>query len=240
MKRYSAKLTPNFLDGYRSELDDLNAAEMAEIVRLYKNELAQRRLVIPEDPYEQLRESVNAVYRSCMRKSSPFQDSHEDIGTLGDCRPADGYDSSNRKGSGASSFLRANPLHSKREFTATRKNATGDDLVYGKLINRPLAKAQVLQGQRSLERKIRYSSRCTKNLQWKSKAHGRLPQEVRPHTLPGRRKKNNLCAADRRMEFKGLHKTFPGHLHDGVEHNRTRRRRSRRRLEWDCNVFSIS
>ena len=197
------------------KLDDLNAAEMAEIVRLYKNELAQRRLVIPEDPYEQLRESVNAVYRSWYdEKAVHFRTAmkiSEHWGTavlLMDMIPG------NRKGSGASVFFTCKPSSlEKGVYGDTKETATGDDLVYGKLINRPLAKAQVLQGQRSLEEEDPVLFAMHEELAMEiESAMGGLPQEVEATYVAGPEGKRIIYVLQtRRMEF---HRGFIKHFQD--------------------------
>jgi len=88
--------------------------------------------------------------------------------------------SGNQAGSGASVFFTRGTLSMEKEvYGETREAATGDDLVYGKLVNRPLSREQGVGGLRSLEEVdmdlFEKHQRLAKRVE---KVMGNLPQEV--------------------------------------------------------------
>ena len=197
------------------KLDDLGTDEMADIVRLYKNELAQRHLVIPEDVYEQLREAVKAVYRSWYgEKAAHFRTAMKISEQWGTAVLLMQMISGNRQGSGASVFFTRNPaLLEKGVYGDTRETATGDDLVYGRLISRPLTKAQALHGQKSLEEEDPILFAMHEKLAAEiENAMGGLPQEVEATYVMGPEGKRKIYVLQtRRMEF---HRGFIKHFQD--------------------------
>ena len=132
---------------------DLGAGEMKQLAGLYLEGLKTRGLQIPEDVYDQLREAVKAVYRSWhSERADQFRKAlnvSEQWGTsviLMEMIPG------NASGAGASVFFTRDPSTLQGGvFGDTRERATGDDLVYGGMISRPLAKKQALAGMKSLE-----------------------------------------------------------------------------------------
>jgi pyruvate,orthophosphate dikinase len=133
--------------------EDLTAGRLEEIVGLSRKALTDRNLSIPDDVYEQARQCVKAVYRSWygaraeqFRKALKVSEHWGTAVTLMEMIFA------NDAGSGASVFFtRALPSMERGIYGETREMATGDDLVYGGLANRPLSKRQVPDGRQSLE-----------------------------------------------------------------------------------------
>ncbi len=132
---------------------DLHADETEKIVRSYLAELKTKGLKIPEDPYTQLRESVTAVYGSWhgeralqFRRAMEVSPHWGTSVTLMEMVPG------NQPGSGASVFFTRWPLSMENAvYGDTREGSTGDDLVSGRFVSRPLSRQQVVEGLRSLE-----------------------------------------------------------------------------------------
>jgi pyruvate, orthophosphate dikinase len=132
---------------------DLKADEMKKLAGLYAQELERRGMQIPEDVYMQLREAVKAVYRSWhsvragqFRKALQVSEHWGTSVILMQMVPG------NDSGAGASVFFTRKPsTMEKGVFGDTRERATGDDLVSGRLTNRPLTRQQALAGQENLE-----------------------------------------------------------------------------------------
>ncbi len=136
----------------KEKKEDIDAEEMKEIVSLHLNELSRRNLVIPENVYEQLKESVRAVYGSWYgERAAQFRKALSVSERWGTSVTLMQMIYGNNKGGGASVFFTRKPFSLERKiFGDTREMATGDDLVYGKYRNRPLSKKQ-LNGEKSLE-----------------------------------------------------------------------------------------
>jgi|GEM_PF-1188565 pyruvate,orthophosphate dikinase len=135
------------------KLQDLQENGLKSIVRAYLAALKTKGLEIPMDAYEQLKESVKAVYRSWYgQRAVQFRRAMEVSLHWGTSVTLMEMVSGNQTGSGASVFFTRIPLSmEKGVFGETREAATGDDLVYGRLLNRPLSRLQAGEGQRSLE-----------------------------------------------------------------------------------------
>jgi len=124
--------------------DDLDAGHLEAISGLYLEGLAQKKLVIPQEALNQLEESVRAVHASWsgekalqFRKAMAISEYWGTAVLLMQMIPC------NRKGSGASVFFTRNPVSlEKGIYGETRESATGDDLVGGRLISRPISMAQ--------------------------------------------------------------------------------------------------
>lgn len=133
--------------------EDLSPVQMEELVALYKKELADRNLNIPEDVYEQLRESVRAIYRSWHTgRAVQFRKAMSVSPHWGTSVTLMQMIYGNEKDSGASVFFTREPLTLRKGiYGDTRERSTGSDIVYGKLLNRPLTRARALRDQKSLE-----------------------------------------------------------------------------------------
>jgi len=133
--------------------EDLSADQMSEIVRLQQRKLNQMKIEIPDDVYEQLKESVKAVYRSWFserslqfRRAMAISDHWGTAVALMQMIPG------NDRDSGASVFFTRKPLSlDEGIYGDTKEMATGGELVYGRSVNRPIARQQALSGQTSLE-----------------------------------------------------------------------------------------
>jgi len=161
--------------------EDLDAGAMEKLAGLYLGELKTRGLQVPGNVYDQLKEAVKAVYRSWhsgkavqFRKALRVSEHWGTSVTLMHMVPGNG------RGAGASVFFTRDPSTFERGvFGDTRERATGDDLVYGRLVNRPLAKRQALEGQKSLEEGDPELYRLHRDLARRvEEAMGELPQEV--------------------------------------------------------------
>ena len=143
-----------FLPGMgREKTEDLEARQMKQLAGLYLEELEGRGLGVPEDVYEQLREAVKSVYSSWhSEKAGQFRKALRVSEHWGTAVILMEMIAGNAEGAGASVFFTREPSTLERGISGdTRERATGDDLVYGRLINRPLKKQPPPARQKSLE-----------------------------------------------------------------------------------------
>jgi pyruvate,orthophosphate dikinase len=193
--------------------EELSAGDMKKLVGLFLKELSQQGRAIPEDVYEQLKEAVKAIYGSWyVERALQFRRAMAVSGRWGTAVAVMQMISGNAAGSGASVFFTRKPLSlEKGIYGETREGATGDDLVYGKLLNRPLSKKQNALGQRSLEEIDPELFRMHEELAGKiEKALRGLPQEVEATYTQGADGTRVISVLQtRRMEFhRGFTKMF--------------------------------
>jgi len=133
--------------------EDLALEHLEEIVGLYQREVSRRGMDIPNDVYEQLRQSIQAVYSSWYsERAEQFRKVTETSVQWGTSVTLMQMVFGNDAGAGASVFFTRNPFtYEQVIYGETRENATGDDLVYGRQENRPLSKEQIRAGRESLE-----------------------------------------------------------------------------------------
>ena len=148
---------------------------------LYLDSLAERGLTVPADVYEQLRLSVSAIYRSWFaERAVQFRKAMHVSEHWGTSVLLMQMIYGNERNSGASVFFtRRPPSMEKGIYGDTGENATGADLVSGKLVNLPLARQQTSDGQKSLEgldpRLFRMHEELAARIE---KAMKGMPQEV--------------------------------------------------------------
>ncbi len=133
--------------------EDLNSEQMAKIVHLYSAELSARDRELPDDVYEQLKESVKAVFRSWYsERSVQFRKAMGISEHWGTSVTLMQMIYGNDPGSGASVFFTRKPLtFEKGIYGDTKEKASGGELVYGRTATRPLTRQQALINQQSLE-----------------------------------------------------------------------------------------
>jgi pyruvate,orthophosphate dikinase len=195
--------------------EDLTGAHLSEVVALYKRELSDRNLEIPSDVYEQLAQSVKAVYRSWFgEKAGQFRKAMGVSDRWGTSVSLMQMACGNRDGSGASVFFTRKPTSFEHGvYGDTREVATGDDLVCGRLINRPLRREQALGHQKSLELVDPQLFLLHEEVAEKiEKALGGLPQEVEAtYTREADGKRVMYVLQTRRME---VHRGFTRRFDD--------------------------
>ncbi len=194
-------------------LQGLRAGGVEEIVHSYLEILSGKDLYIPVDVYEQLKESVKAIYSSWFNnKASQFRKAMNVSEHWGTSVTLMQMVQGNNKGAGASVFFTRKPFSlEKRIYGETREMATGDDLVYGKSLNRPIAKGQALDGVISLEETDNELFQMHEEIARKVEyAMGGLPQEIEAayaEVSDGRRAISVLQT--KRMEFsRGATRSF--------------------------------
>jgi len=192
---------------------DLRAEDLKEVVRLYQDELSAMDLSIPDDVYVQLRESVKAVYRSWYEeKAIQFRKAMGVSGHWGTSVLLMEMVCGNDAGSGASVFFTRKPVSlEKGIYGDTQEGVSGSDIVYGKYVNRPLAKFQAINGQKSLEEVDPDLFSLHEGLaDMIEKAMGGLPQEVEvTYTRKPDGKRSIYVLQTRRMEsHRGFTKRF--------------------------------
>jgi pyruvate,orthophosphate dikinase len=153
VKMFEAIITAIMKSRGVAHREELNAVDMEKIVGLYREGLSQQGHTIPEDVYEQLRQSIKAIYQSWYaERALQFRRAMDVSEHWGTAVAIMQMISGNAEGSGASVFFTRKPSSlEKGIYGETREGATGDDLVSGKLLNRPLSKEQNVPGQRSLD-----------------------------------------------------------------------------------------
>ncbi len=134
-------------------LQALDAEGMKEIVHAYLDYLLRENRSIPEDAYEQLKESVKGIYRSWYgEKAVQFRRAMNVSEHWGTSVTLMEMIQGNERDAGASVFFTRKPVSlEKGVYGETREMATGDDLVYGRTLNRPLSRMQAFDNARSLE-----------------------------------------------------------------------------------------
>ncbi len=202
----------------KANRDDLDWEQMKEITRLYQLALSERKLSIPEDAYEQLRESVKAVFRSWYsERSLQFRKAMAISEHWGTSVALMQMIYGNEPESGASVFFTRRPFSLEKEiYGDTKERATGSDLVYGRSVNRPIARVQAMEHQQSLEEIDPQLFRMHEDLARKiEQAMRGLPQEVEAtYTKTPGGDKVIYVLQTRRMEFhRGLSKRFDDVCH---------------------------
>ena len=202
----------------RAEKDSHDIEQMKEITRLYQATLSGMGLRIPDDVYEQLRESVKAVFRSWYsERSLQFRKAMGISEHWGTSVALMQMISGNDTDSGASVFFTRIPFSLKKGiYGDTKERATGSDLVYGRSVNRPLARSQALDNQVSLEESDPVLFRKHEELARKiEEAMRGLPQEVEATYTKTRGGDTVIYVLQtRRMEFhRGLRKRFDDVCH---------------------------
>jgi len=185
------------------ELRDLDAGGMQEIVDLCLGRLEESGLRIPEDPYEQLERSVQAIYRSWYSgKADQFRKAMAVSEYWGTSVTLMNMIYGNRRGSGASVFFTRIPVSFGRGiYGEIREAGTGDDLVYGRFTNRPLSRRQTSRDD-SLEDRDPDLYRAYNEMALRVEdAMGGIPQEVESaYVMEGNRRLIYILQT-KRMEF---------------------------------------
>jgi len=194
-------------------LDGIDSSGMEEIVHLYLTVLSKKNLTIPDNVYEQLTGAVKAVYKSWFGlKAAQFRKAMGTSEYWGTSVLLMQMIAGNRKGSGASVFFtRKPPALVSGIFGETREAATGDDLVYGRLINRPLSLAQASSQLKSLEETDHELFAMHEEIASAiEKVMGGLPQEVEAtYAMSPDGQRKIFVLQTRRMEFyRGLIRHF--------------------------------
>jgi pyruvate, orthophosphate dikinase len=165
-------------------LEKREECEAGHVEQIVKRELAfltRRGLSIPDDVYEQLKQSIRAIYASWSgERAQQFRKATRTSEHWGTAVTLMQMVLGNAAGSGASTFFTRNPFTFAQElYGETKELATGDDLVYGRYQGRPLSKDQVRNREESLEEKDPVLFKAHQELAKKiEQAMGGLPQEV--------------------------------------------------------------
>jgi pyruvate,orthophosphate dikinase len=129
------------------EVESLHAGHLESLAQRYQREIARRGHAIPEDVYEQLRQSVQAIYASWSGdRAKQFRKATKTSSSWGTAVMLMQMVYGNAEGSGASVFFTRNPFTGEPGvYGETRERATGDELVYGRRLNRPLSSRQAAE-----------------------------------------------------------------------------------------------
>jgi pyruvate,orthophosphate dikinase len=139
--------------GNEERRQDRTVPQLQALIERHRSRLGAEGHPVPDDPYEQLRLCVRAVYASWYSsRAVQFRAAtgiSEDWGTaviLMEMVPG------NRPGSGASMFFTRDPATLEPGvFGESLEDVTGDDIASGRLSGLPLSRAQAGAGLRSVE-----------------------------------------------------------------------------------------
>jgi pyruvate,orthophosphate dikinase len=186
-----------------------SAYALRELTARYRAGLLGRGLTVPDDPYEQLRQCIRAVYASWyserarqFRSITGTADAWGTAVTLMEMVPG------NQAGAGASSFFTRDPVTLEPAvYGETRELACGDDLASGRLSGRPLSRQQAGSGMASLEERdpelFRLHAELARTIE---EAFGGLPQEVEAtYVRDGSGRQRLSVLQTRRMEHGAVH-----------------------------------
>jgi pyruvate, orthophosphate dikinase len=207
-------ITDDFLKSHHvTKKEELIADQMKEITSLYHRRLEAMNRTIPDDVYEQLKESVKAIFRSWYsERSVQFRKAMAISDHWGTSVTIMQMICGNDRDSGASVFFTRKPFSfEKGIYGDTKETATGSELVYGRSVNRPLARQQALNNQKSLEETDPPLFQMHAELSEKiEQAMRGLPQEVEAtYTRGSYGKKVIYLLQTKRMEFhRGFTKRF--------------------------------
>jgi pyruvate,orthophosphate dikinase len=185
------------------DLRDIDAGGMEHIVDRYRDLLADKGTSLPQDVCLQLKESAKSVYRSWYgEKADNFRRAMKVSAHWGTSITLMQMISGNSRGAGASVFFTRDPASlGKGIYGETREIATGDDLVYGSLTNRPLARGQTGR-EESLEEIDHDLYLLHAELAEKIEdAMGGLPQEVEAAYVSRQGRRFIYILQTKRMEF---------------------------------------
>jgi pyruvate,orthophosphate dikinase len=138
--------------GYENKTQ-FTGEEMEELAMQYKDVVTDHGREIPHDVHRQLRETVEVVYRSWSlpgavkyREAMKISDRWGTAVLVMEMIPG------NREGSGTSVFFTRNPYTLEQSiFGDTKRQASGEDLVYGKASSMPISRYQAIGGEVALE-----------------------------------------------------------------------------------------
>ncbi len=194
----------------QTELEQLRARDLEELVRRYEDVLRSRGLIIPEDVYLQLEAAVECIYASWVsERAEQFRRATKTSPAWGTSAMLMQMVYANASGGGSSVFFTRNPFTLERGvYGETRACSTGDDLVYGSRLNLQLSLGQI-HGNRderaslSLEETDSPLFRLHQDLGMRIEhAMGGLPQEVEAAYVRTREGTPLLFVLQaRRMEF---------------------------------------
>jgi pyruvate,orthophosphate dikinase len=204
------KIFGDILAGFMTEravqsIDGLADEDLQIIVKNYMTALSDLGLTIPDDVYEQLAESVEAVYASWYgEKARQFRKAMGVSGYWGTAVLIMQMVEGNQKGSGASVFFTRRPFSNEKGiYGDTMEAATGDDLVRGRFNSRPLSKNQESGSLESLELSDPELFALHAHLAEEIEAAmGGLPQEVEAaYTAGSGSSRTIMTLQTKRMEF---------------------------------------
>lgn len=187
-----------------SELHHIDEEGLRRIIKEYNVFMQTKGLLIPDDPFSQLRESVRAIYRSWFHeKAMNYRRAMNVSPYWGTSVTLMEMKTVNTAGSGASVFLTRNPHTLERMvYGEAREKGTGDDIVYGRLNNLPLSAVQT-DDRPSLEETNPSLYAAHQELARRIEdAMGGLPQEVESAYQTDGNTIQIWALQTRRMEFR--------------------------------------
>jgi pyruvate,orthophosphate dikinase len=197
-----------------SDFEDLDGPSLKDLITRYLKTLTDAGFSIPEDPYLQLRESINGVYRSWLsdkavrfRRAMGISDSWGTAVTL--MQMIYGND----RGAGAAVFFTRKPFTMEKGiYGEIREAATGDDIVYGRINNRPISRDQDGGERMSLEETDPSLFSLYNEIAGRVEdTMGGLPQEVESAYIRREDSAGIYILQTKRMEF---HRGYTDRFHD--------------------------
>jgi pyruvate,orthophosphate dikinase len=191
-----------------------DAHQMEEIVKSYRTHISGKGCSIPDDVYEQLRHAVKGIYMSWFdERAIQFRDAMNISDHWGTAVTLMHMIHGNDMNAGASVFFTRKPLSlEKGIYGETREASTGDDIVYGKMMNRPIAEDQSTDMGESLEGIDRDLFLLHRDLGERVEdAMGGLPQEIEAAYVKEKGHRKVYILQTKRMEF---HRGYTEKFHD--------------------------
>jgi pyruvate,orthophosphate dikinase len=193
------------------ELQGFDTEGMIGLVHRYLKLLNSKGYEIPDDVHEQLRQSVKAIYRSWfLEKAQQYKEAMNVSNHWGTSVTIMQMIYGNKKGSGASVFFTRNPQSMEKGiYGEIRESATGDDIVYGRFTNRPLACVQSPKGDSLEESDTELFTSFRKISEKIEISMGEIPQEVETAYIKNDGQRVIYVLQTKRMEFqRGFTKKF--------------------------------
>ncbi len=196
------------------KIEGLDESSLKELVNRYLESLTRAGFSIPEDPFLQLRESIKGIYRSWLsNKAVRFRQAMGISDSWGTAVTLMQMIYGNDRDAGAAVFFTRKPFTMEEKiYGEIREAATGDDIVYGRINNRPLSRDQNGGGRISLEETDPSLFRLFNEIAARVEdTMGGLPQEVESAYIRRGDTTEIYILQTKRMEF---HRGYTDRFHE--------------------------
>lgn len=196
--------------GDSADIMSADAGQMRSVAQACNLMLKERGIIIPEDVYEQLRLSIIAVFRTWQgAKAVQFREGMNVSSQWGTSVTLMPMVYGNRIGAGSAVFFTRKPRTlQKGIYGEIREAATGDDIVYGRYMNRAISSDDGSLDSLEVTDKDLFKGYHNLASEIEAAMDG-IPQEVETVYVRGSEAAEIFVLQTKRMEFhKGLTKKF--------------------------------